>query len=168
MPATPVGICPIVLPASDAAIFMCDHLLGLENGIRRGTKKLFPEVANRFLSFKPFTIWRRIGVFKDTVLGHQCHHRLNVVPVEGVAKLVDYLDSRCCLCNFLHDLLLLTEGDPERQRSERCVRAYAHSTYRQARHPGNTPCHTRAVFRCGGTFPGESAQPATSPARVHH
>src|SRR5713226_9644878 len=35
MPATPVSICPIVLPASDVAIFMCDHLLGLENGIRR-------------------------------------------------------------------------------------------------------------------------------------
>src|SRR5260221_13083618 len=93
MPATPVGICPIVLPASDAAIFMCDHLLGLENGIRRGTKKLFPKVANRFLSFKPCTIWRRIGVFKDAVLGHQGHHRLNVVPVEGVVKLVDYLNS---------------------------------------------------------------------------
>src|SRR5712692_7103972 len=35
MPATPVSICPIVLPASDVAIFMCDHPLGLENGIRR-------------------------------------------------------------------------------------------------------------------------------------
>ena len=45
--------------------------------------------------------------------------------------------------------------DHETQRSEHCVRVYAHSTCRPGHRPEHTPCHTREAFRSGEAFRGK-------------
>src|SRR5947209_5345413 len=55
----------------------------------------------------------------------------------------------------------------ETQRSGRCARVYARSTYTREDHLEHTPSRTREAFRFDGAFPGKSGPPSTQPGHVH-
>src|SRR5215213_10259562 len=83
------AVAPGVAPADGAAIAAGESVLGRELRPWRSREERLPEGAHRRLPLMPLAVgwWR--GVLEEDVVGHQRHHRVDVVPVEGVVEALD-------------------------------------------------------------------------------
>src|SRR5438132_4332748 len=84
-----------VEPPTDHRAVAGDHkLLGLELRLRRASEKVVPELAHRSLADDLLSVGRGQRVLEDAVVGHQCHHGIEVVAAEGFVECVDRLGRR--------------------------------------------------------------------------
>src|SRR5918996_2701771 len=80
------AVAPGIAPANRTAVTGGEGVLGREMRPRRSGEERLPEGADCRLPLMPLAVgWRR-RVLEDDIVGHQRHHRIDVVPVEGIVE----------------------------------------------------------------------------------
>src|SRR5262245_26127995 len=77
---------PPIAPANHAAISTREAILSFEHGLGRRGKETLPEGADCGLSLITLAIWRRVCILEHTILGHDRHDSVHVMPIEGVVE----------------------------------------------------------------------------------
>lgn len=78
---------PVIAPAQNAAVAKAKDLLGVDMGLGRGAEEVVPKLCNGRFAGVGGAIGRRIGIFEDTVVGHQLHHSVDIMAIEGFVEL---------------------------------------------------------------------------------
>src|SRR5438270_8224741 len=86
-----VAFAPVESPAHDGAVAGHDQLLRFESCLRRAGEEGFPESAHVRLPDMPLPVRWRQRVFEDAVVGHQRHHRVDVMAAERFVESLDRL-----------------------------------------------------------------------------
>ena len=80
---------PVVDPLHDTPIGRRKHILGIEAGMRRAGKELFPIATNRSLTDESRAIRCRPGVLEHAIWRHMSHNGVDVMAIEGIVELGD-------------------------------------------------------------------------------